>query len=80
MLPAHAGMIRPLLGRLDPAPHAPRARGDDPALGPSAFRLDYIEPYSKAARTWLHAEAVVIDTTHLTPAQAARHIAEAVNK
>jgi hypothetical protein len=45
---------------------------------PSPFRLAYLEPYAEAARGWLHAEAEVVDTTHLTPAQAARQIAEAV--
>lgn len=30
------------------------------------------------ARTWLHGEAEAIDTTHLTPAQAAQQIAKAV--
>ncbi len=44
----------------------------------SPFRLSYLEPYAEAARTWLHAEAEVVDTTHLTAAQAARRIAEAV--
>lgn len=34
--------------------------------------------YAEAARTWLHGEAEVVDTTHLTPAQAALQIAEAV--
>lgn len=43
---------------------------------PSSFRLRYLEPYAEAARTWLHAEAEVVDTTHLTPAQAAQRIAE----
>ncbi|MFF0769444.1 AAA family ATPase [Nonomuraea wenchangensis] len=45
---------------------------------PSPFRLRYLEPYAEAARTWLHAEAEVVDTTHLTPAQVALWIAEAV--
>jgi hypothetical protein len=45
---------------------------------PSPFRLKYLEPYAEAARTWLHTDAQVIDTTHLTPAQAALQIAEAV--
>ncbi len=44
----------------------------------SPFRLSYLEPYAAAARTWLHREAEVVDTTHLTAAQAARHIADAV--
>ena len=53
----------------------------DTVLGPapSPFRLKYLEPYAEAARTWLHSEAEVVDTTHLTPAQAALRIADAVN-
>ena len=51
----------------------------DTVLGPdSPFRLQYLQPYAEASRTWLHAEAEVVDTTHLTPDQAARRIAEAV--
>ncbi|MFE3635031.1 ATP-binding protein [Streptomyces sp. NPDC059168] len=51
----------------------------DTDLGPnSPFRLKYLEPYAEAARTWLQGEAEVIDTTRLTPAQAALRIAEAV--
>ena len=34
--------------------------------------------YAEAARTWLHREAEVVDTTHLTAGQAAAQIAEAV--
>ncbi len=45
---------------------------------PSPFRLNYLEPYAQAARAWLHAEAGVIDTTHLTPSQSAQQIAEAL--
>ncbi|PJM98939.1 ATP-binding protein [Streptomyces sp. CB01201] len=57
-----------------------RARiAGDSILGPnSPFRLAYLEPYAEAARTWLHDEAEVVDTTHLTPVQAAQQIAEAV--
>jgi hypothetical protein len=51
----------------------------DTVLGPSTFRLAYLEPYAEAARSWLHDEAEVIDTTHLTPEQAAMQIADAVN-
>lgn len=50
----------------------------DTLLGPSTFRLGHLEPYAEAARTWLHAEAEVVDTTHLTPAEAAGRIAEAL--
>lgn len=45
---------------------------------PSAFRLQYLAPYAEAARTWLHDAAEVVDTTHLTPEQAAQRIAAAV--
>jgi hypothetical protein len=45
---------------------------------PSAFRLAHLAPYAEAARTWLHREAEVVDTTYLTPARAAARIAEAV--
>ena len=55
-----------------------RERIDRATALPSAFRLHYLDAYAEAARTWLHAEAEVVDTTHLTAAQAARHIAEAV--
>ena len=51
----------------------------DTVVGPNSwFRLRYLEPYAEAARTWLHAEAEVVDTTHLTPEEAAREIAGAV--
>ena len=45
----------------------------------SPFRLSYLEPYAEAARTWLHREANVVDTTNLTAAQAAQQIAATVN-
>ena len=51
----------------------------DTLLGPSLFRLKYLESYAEAARTWLHNAAEVVDTTDLTPAQAALQIADAVN-
>ncbi|SDL40963.1 AAA family ATPase [Streptomyces indicus] len=51
----------------------------DTVTGPdSPFRLAYLEPYAEAARTWLHAAAEVVDTTRLTPAEAARRIVESV--
>lgn len=50
----------------------------DTQLGPSPFRLKYLDAYAEAARTWLHSEAEVVDTTQLTPAEAAQRIAEAV--
>ena len=51
----------------------------DAVLGPdSPFRLAHLEPYAQAARTWLHAEAEVVDSTRLTPGGTALRIAEAV--
>jgi hypothetical protein len=47
-------------------------------MGLSTFRLAYLESYARAARAWLHDEAEVIDTTPLTPGQAARQVADAV--
>ncbi|WP_136609321.1 AAA family ATPase [Sinomonas albida] len=51
---------------------------NDKVLGPSTFRFAYLEPYAEAARTWLHDEAEVVDTTHITADQAARQIADSV--
>ncbi len=52
---------------------------EDAVLGPSQFRMRYLAPYAEALRTWLHDEAEVIDTTDLTPAQAASRVAQDVN-
>ncbi|GGI00130.1 ATP-binding protein [Arthrobacter liuii] len=49
---------------------------NDKVLGPSTFRFAYLEPYAEAARTWLHNDAEVIDTTGITPEQAAQRIAD----
>ena len=51
---------------------------NDTDLGPSTFRFGLLAAYAEAARTWLHDEARVIDTTSLTPSEAARMIARAV--
>jgi hypothetical protein len=51
----------------------------DTVMGPSWFRLKYLEPYAEAARTWLHDEADVVDTEQITAEQAALQIANAVN-
>ncbi|WP_092808790.1 AAA family ATPase [Rhodococcus globerulus] len=51
---------------------------NDTDLGPSPFRFAYMQPYAEAARTWLHNEAEVIDTTHITADEAAHRIAESV--
>lgn len=56
-----------------------RIEGDTALGGPSPFRLSYLQPYAEAAGTWLHDAAEVVDTTRLTPAEAARQVADAVN-
>ncbi len=76
-LAQHAIPIRHFVLHADQDTLRGRIEGDT-LLGPSPFRLAYLEPYAEAARTWLHREAEVVDTTHLTPAQAALRIAEAV--
>jgi hypothetical protein len=77
-LAQHAIPVRHFVLHADQDTLRGRIAGDT-VLGPnSPFRLKYLEPYAEAARTWLHREAEVVDTTHLTPAQAALQIAEAV--
>ena len=71
----HAIPVRHFVLHADQDTLRGRIEGDT-VLGPSPFRLKYLEPYAEAARTWLHGEAEVIDTTHLTPAQAAQQIAD----
>lgn len=51
---------------------------DDAVVGPSTFRSSRVEPYAEAARTWLHAAAEVVDTTHTGAEETARTIARAV--
>lgn len=76
-LAAHGIDVRHFV--LHAAPDVIRARIEgDRVLGVSPWRLGYVEPYAEAARTWLHAEAEVVDTTHLTPLQTASRIAAAV--
>ena len=61
--------------------HTLRGRiADDTSFGPgpSSFRMRHLGPYAEAARTWLHAEAEVVDTSVLTPDEVARHVAEAL--
>lgn len=50
----------------------------DAHLGPSTFRLTYLEPYAEAL-SWLQDQAEVIDTTRLSPAQVARRNVDAIN-
>jgi AAA domain-containing protein len=75
-LAEHAIPVRHFVLHADQNTLRGRIEKDHPV--PSPFRLSYLEPYAEAARTWLHSEAEVVDTTHLTAAQAAVQIAEAV--
>ncbi|CAD6000080.1 AAA family ATPase [Agreia sp. COWG] len=50
----------------------------DTVMGPSRFRLSYLEAYDEAARAWLHDEADVIDTALIPAEQVAQKIADAV--
>ncbi|WP_435059502.1 ATP-binding protein [Streptomyces sp. bgisy060] len=77
-LARHAIPLRRFVLHADQDPLRGRIAGDT-VVGPdSPLRLHYLEPYAEAARTWLHGEAEVVDTTRLTPAQTALQIAEAV--
>jgi energy-coupling factor transporter ATP-binding protein EcfA2 len=76
-LSAHDIAIRHFVLHADQATLRGRIQNDQ-VLGPSAFRLQYLEPYAEAAKTWLHDEAEVINTTDLAPSQAAQLIAESI--
>ncbi|MEE6310450.1 AAA family ATPase [Plantactinospora veratri] len=75
-LDQHAIPVRHFVLHADQDTLRRRIEGQHPV--PSPFRLQYLKPYAEAARTWLHAEAEVVDTTHLTPPQAALQIAGAL--
>jgi hypothetical protein len=75
-LAGHGIPVRHFVLHADQETLRARIAGEHPV--PSPFRLRYLEPYAEAARTWLHRTAEVVDTTHLTPAQAAAQIADAV--
>ncbi|WP_251855904.1 AAA family ATPase [Herbiconiux sp. L3-i23] len=51
---------------------------NDPDLGPSTFRFAHLDKYAEAARTWLHADAYVVDTTSAPAPEAAEQIAATV--
>jgi predicted kinase len=76
-LTAHGIPIRHFVLHADQATLRDRIQNDR-ILGPSTFRFAYLEPYAEAARTWLHDEAEVIDTTRTTAVQAAQQIADSV--
>lgn len=75
-LAGHGIPVRHFVLHADQEALRDRIEGEHPI--PSPFRLKYLEPYAEAARTWLHEDAEVVNTTHRTAAQAALQIAEAV--
>ncbi|MFE3518555.1 AAA family ATPase [Streptomyces sp. NPDC059166] len=79
-LAQHGIPVRHFVLHAEPDTLRRRIAGDT-VVGPdSPFRLRYLEPYAEAARTWLHAEAEVVDTTHLTPAQTAAEVVRALKR
>lgn len=52
---------------------------NDTVMGPSAFRFNYLTPYAEAFQGWLGREAHIIDTSGLSPSQAASQVVAAVN-
>ena len=76
-LAQHAIPVRHFVLHADTDTLRHRIQGAD--VGPSPFRLAHLGAYAEAWRSWLGHEAEVVDTTHLTAAQAARLIAGAVN-
>ncbi|ROQ40702.1 hypothetical protein EDF46_0062 [Frondihabitans sp. PhB188] len=78
-LASHGISVRHFVLHADQATLSARIENDH-ELGPSVFRRAYLEPYAEAARTWLHAEAEVVDTTGLAADIVAARIAQAVRQ
>jgi hypothetical protein len=74
----HAIPVRHFVLHSDQTTLRNRIEGD-PVIS-SPFRLSYLAPYADAASTWLQDKAEVIDTTHLTPSQAASLIAKSAQR
>lgn len=52
---------------------------DDAVMGPSAFRYSYLIPYDEAFQSWLGKETHLIDTSALTPGQAASEVVNSLS-
>ena len=76
-LAAHGIPVRHLVLHAEPDTLRARILGDT-VLGPSPFRLAYVDAYARAARTWLHADAQVVDTTDRTAAEVAAQVVAAL--
>jgi hypothetical protein len=68
--------VRHFVLHADAATLRARIEGDT-VMGPSSFRMDHLAPYAEAARSWLHDEAEVVDTTNRAPREVAKQIADA---
>jgi len=77
-LDGHGVEVRHVVLHADPATLRTRIL-EDHAMGPSPFRLAYVDAYAEAARTWLHDAAHVVDTTDRTPQQVAEQVVATVN-
>jgi hypothetical protein len=73
-LTAHAIPVRHVLLHADQDTLRGRIENDT-VMGFSDFRMRHLELYADAYESWLRDEAEVVDTTHLTPHEAARRIA-----
>lgn len=74
----HQIPLRHFVLHADQATLRKRIQGDT-AMGPSTFRLNYLDAYAEATNSWLHDQAQVIDTTRTDAHQAAKAISDAVN-
>ncbi|WP_067498831.1 ATP-binding protein [Actinoplanes sp. TFC3] len=72
-LAEHAIAVRHFVLHADEDTLRARIAGEHPIASP--FRLAHLGLYAEAARTWLHAEAEVVDTTNLSPVQVAATVA-----
>lgn len=77
-LAGHGIPVRHFL--LHAAPDTLRGRIERDHPVPSPFRLQHLELYAEAARTWLLDEAEVVDTTDLSAAQAAQTVVDALRQ
>lgn len=75
-LAAHSIPVRHVLLHADQDALRSRIEGDA-VMGFSAFRMRQLDLYAEAYESWLRDETEVVDTTHLTPREAAQRIAGA---
>ncbi|WP_144628550.1 AAA family ATPase [Arthrobacter woluwensis] len=79
-LAGHGIPVRHVVLHADTDTLRSRIASDEILGGDSPFRLKHLEPYAQAAGTWLPRVADMIDTTRLTPAEAARRVVEVAQR